>query len=136
MESKWFLLGPTKMFSPKWRENWVGMNFLLIDKNAHVFFKLLFFFFFLGNHVASSHHFFPFLNFFYLLGINIASFFFSFDFLGFGCDSFFFFTRCDFFFWYMIFIFIINLCDCSFFVWLFVTFFILIGYHSLTRVYE
>ena len=42
-------------------------------------------------------------------------FFFSFDFLGLGHDSFFlFYTRCDFFFWDMIFIFIINLGDCSF----------------------
>ena len=36
------------VFSPKWRENWVRMNFFLIDKNAHMhvhvnFFKLLLF---------------------------------------------------------------------------------------------
>ena len=47
---------------------------------------------------------------------------------------FFFLTRCNFFF-NIIFIFLINLGDCSFFV-VICYFFILIGHHSLTRVYE
>ena len=47
----------------------------------------------------------------------------------------FFLTRHD-FSWDIIFIYLlINLGDCSF-LWLFATFFVLIGHHSLTRVYE
>ena len=47
---------------------------------------------------------------------------------------FFFLTRLD-FFWYMIFMFLINFGDCYFFV-VICHFFVLIGHYSLTRAYE
>ena len=38
-----FSLSPPKIFSQKWIENWVGVNFFLIDKNAHMHVYMSFF---------------------------------------------------------------------------------------------
>ena len=80
--------------------------------------------FFLGN-IASSFYFF------------FSIIFFTFDFLSLGMPLFFLFlfSILDFFLRHDFFLFN-KFGRLLFFVWLFVTFFVLIRYHSLTRVYE
>ena len=110
---KYFLLGPTRMFSP----NWVGMNCFLIDKNVHVHIPLFIYFFcsspWAVSNLPSFFLSFLFFIFYFLLGSNLPSclfllsffffFFFSFYFLGPRCGNCFFF-KTWFLFWDMIFI--------------------------------
>ena len=121
------------IFSPKWRENWVKINFFLIHIPLFIYLFsslltdginvafLFCFFIFSGQRCLFSFFLFFFFSFDFL-GLIVACFFFSFKDLIFILGH-------DFYF------FVINLDNCFFFFF-FSYLSLLIGHHSLTNVYE
>ena len=81
------------VFSPKWRENWVRMNFFLMDKNAYVHIPLFIYLFFspwVVSNVAFLFLFFVFFFWFSRAGCDSCFFFFKDVIFIFGCDFYFF----------------------------------------------